>query len=427
MNKKLNLAVAGALLAFGASAAQAGIIIPAGDWTLDIGGNVNAFYTYTDSDDSDTGAITGGVASVAGTDDKQTNITTGLLPNYLSVSGKTRQNDLDVGFTISIQPGTSTNNSLIQTSPNNQENRQAFLTFGDKSWGTVKVGKDLGIFASDAILSDMTLLGVGAGAQLSGNTTTLGAIGTGYLYADWKAQISYWSPNWNGFSFALGVMQPWQAIGAGSPVNQTRSEPGFEGKVNYEWAGDFAGKVWAGFITQKVEDLVAGATGTPGTFVFDPTTGLGVAASAGTNVGDDRATGFDVGATVNVAGFALTGYYYDGEGLGTTGFLNLGYDATGEARDSNGGYVQAVYALPGVGTKIGLSYGISQLDETSADRAANLNLVEENKRWTLGVYHPLTKHLNLVAEYSNVKSESSGAGFDDNESDTLSAGAILFF
>ena len=26
-------------------------------------------------------------------------------------------------------------------------NRQAFLTFGDASWGSVKLGKDLGIFA----------------------------------------------------------------------------------------------------------------------------------------------------------------------------------------------------------------------------------------------------------------------------------------
>ena len=42
-------------------------------------------------------------------------------------------------------------------------NRQAFITFGDASWGSVKVGKDLGIFAGDAILSDMTLLGVGGG------------------------------------------------------------------------------------------------------------------------------------------------------------------------------------------------------------------------------------------------------------------------
>jgi hypothetical protein len=46
MNNKLKLAVAAALVA-GASSANAGIIIPAGDWTLDIGGVVNAYYTNT--------------------------------------------------------------------------------------------------------------------------------------------------------------------------------------------------------------------------------------------------------------------------------------------------------------------------------------------------------------------------------------------
>ena len=66
------------------------------------------------------------------------NITTGLLPNYLSVSGKTRQNDLDVGFTISINPGASTTTCWYSIG-SQQENRQAFLTFGDKSWGSIKV------------------------------------------------------------------------------------------------------------------------------------------------------------------------------------------------------------------------------------------------------------------------------------------------
>ena len=47
MNKKLSMAVAGAVMAFGASAANAGITIPAGDWTIDISGNVNAFYSHT--------------------------------------------------------------------------------------------------------------------------------------------------------------------------------------------------------------------------------------------------------------------------------------------------------------------------------------------------------------------------------------------
>ena len=74
------------------------------------------------------------------------------------------------------------------------KNRQAFLTFGDKSWGSVKVGKDLGIFGSTAILNDMTLLGVGSrsgthNGGAAGTTTTLGGIGTGYYMLTGKVKL----------------------------------------------------------------------------------------------------------------------------------------------------------------------------------------------------------------------------------------------
>ena len=409
MKTTIKLAVASALVA-AASSANAGIVIPAGDWTLDIGGNVNAFYSYN-SLESSANSAAGSRGSLVGAEnaageDNQTTITTGLLPSFLSVSGKTRQNDLDVGFTISIQPGINTANSLSSAG---QENRQSFLTFGDKSWGTIKLGRDLGIFASTAILSDMTLLGVGGAGTTRAGTTTLGGIGFGYLYADWKAQVSYASPNWNGFSFQAGLMQPWTANDFGSattPVtNISTSKPGFEAQATYEWAGDVSGKVWAGAIYQKAEDLTDGVT----------------------NFGDETARGFDVGATVNVAGFGLTGYYYDGKGIGTTGFLSNAFDAQGKRRDSDGGYVQATYTIPGVGTKLGLAYGVSNLDDTSVDRAANLDLVKRNERWTVGAYHPLTKHLNLVAEYNRTSAESHRAGVKDADNDNVSLGAILFF
>ena len=45
---------------------------------------------------------------------------------------------------------------------------------------------------------------------------------------------------------------------------------------------------------------------------------------------------------------------------------------------------------------------------------------------TVGAYHPLTKHLNLVAEYSNVEAEAHDT-ISDAESDIFSVGAILFF
>ncbi|MDI1360813.1 porin [Methylotenera sp.] len=407
MNNTIKLAVASALLA-AASNASAGIMIPAGDWTLDIGGVVNAYYTSTRVSGNQTVGYGGALftANAAGNSATSSNITTGLLPNYLTVSGKTRQNDLDVGFTISINPGASTTQAGIQSFNNGngarQENRQAFLTFGDASWGSIKLGKDLGIYASDAILNDMTLLGVGSGAGgLAGNDTTTGRIGTGYMYADWKSQIAYSSPNWNGFSFTAGVTQAWNAINVGGittagGTNTARggSAPAFEGKASYAWAGDFAGKVWVSGITQKMEGL------------------------------KDRGESADIGATVNVAGFGLTGYYYGGSGIGQTVQFNGGFDAAGNARDSEGYYVQATYTIPGVGTKLGASWGESKLDGNgAADTVLGSNTLTD-EMWVIGAYHPLTKHLNLVAEYSDVKSSLAAT---EGKAKTVSLGAILFF
>ena len=166
----------------------------------------------------------------------------------------------------------------------------------------------------------MTLLGVGSGAgSLAGNTTTLGRIGSGFMYADWKSQIAYSSPNWNGFSFTVGLTQGWDAstsvVTAKNPNAFSASRAGgqtaYEGKASYEWAGDVAGKVWVSGISQKVDNIL------------DLTSATGVS--------DDRATAWDIGANVNVAGFGLTGYYGNGDGIGQTIQLSQGFDAAGKS------------------------------------------------------------------------------------------------
>jgi predicted porin len=408
MNKNIKLAVAGAVLALSASA-NAGIIIPAGDWTLDIGGNVNTFVTNTRA--SGAATINGGYASFvgnanAGAEKNASNITTGLLPNYLSVSGTTRQNDLDVAFTISINPGSSTSQGGRQSAQ--QENRQAFMTFGDKSWGSIKLGKDLGVFAGTAILNDMTLLGVGSGAGglgNAGNTTTIGGIGTGYIYADWKAQAAYTSPNFNGFQFTLAATQGWNTIdNAGSTISlattgRSGSAPAAEGQISYSWTGATSGKLWSSGIVQKVNHNST-------TVALD----------------DDRAQAADIGANLNFGDFGLTGYAYKADGLGTTIQFMDAYSATGKQRKSDGGYVQATYVMPSK-TKIGLAYGISNLDRHSSD--SDTTLVKENERTTLGAYHPLTKHLNIVAEYNDARSQNQAGA--ENKARTISLGGILFF
>ena len=397
------MAVAGAVMAFGASAANAGITIPAGDWTIDIGGNVNAYYTHTKFS---------GAMDLA-EENKANTIQTGLLPSAFGVGGKTRQNDLDIAFQFTFFTGVDSGNQG-SLGGNSLNIRQAYLTFGDKSWGTIKAGRDLGIFGSDAILSDMTLLGVGIGAG-AGGSSTLGRIGSGYMYADWVGQISYWSPNWNGFSFGVGVREPWTNGASDNAFGGIRNDMGYEGKVTYEWAGDFAGKVWASAISQKHSSDTSATPATTDSYT---------------------SRGIDIGAKATVAGVGLVGYYYDGKGLSgspthlagltgsgliTNGALFFGNAAAGKT-DDKGGYVQATYALPGIGTKLGASYGISKSE-------SDTNGVEfENKSWIVGAYHPLTKSLNLVAEYTHNKLENLGyTSGADGKAKTLSLGAILFF
>jgi predicted porin len=414
MNNKIKLAVAGAVLS-AASVANAGIVIPAGDWTLDVNGNVNAFATWTNADKTKGTAPTGGIArteDVAGEDSTQS-INTGLLPAWLGFTGTTRQNDVDVSFTISFQPNVSDNATTGDAKT--PLNRQAFVTFGDKSWGTVKLGKDLGIFAGQAILNDMTLLGVGGyGSVASGDATSLGGIGTGYIYPAWKGQISYTTPNMNGFQATLAITNPNQVGGlfghnntfansasAGTALYQDRF--GLEGQVMYSWTGDIAGKVWASGASYDV-------TGHPD--------------NDNTATGNDdsyTASAWDIGAAITAGNLGVVGYYYDGDGAGTTTFGDLGAykDASAnkfKKRDSDGGYLQVTYVIP-TGTKLGVAYGVSNLDNRSGD--AEATLVEKNERWTVGAYHPLTKHLNLVAEYNKVESEGQSSA-NQTESDSMS-------
>lgn len=410
MNKKLGMAVAGAVMAFGASAANAGITIPAGDWTIDIGGNVNAYYTNTRYD----GDLDVDIDGAPGSENSNT-VSTGLLPAALGIGGKTRQNDLDIAFQFTFFTGvdsTDGNGSANVFGANgaggNSLNiRQAYMTFGDASWGSIKMGRDLGLFGSDAILSDMTLLGVGTGAGGNGNST-LGRIGSGYLYADWVGQIQYSSPNWNGFSFAVAARQPWG--------NTDNSDMGFDGKVAYEWTGDMAGKVWAGYLTQKADN---GGLG-DGTLV--DADGDPIAAHD-----EETARAWEIGGKISLAGFGLVGYYYDGKGLGVPAVASAnlplsGLLITASDLDVDGGYVQGTYTLPGIGTKLGLSWGKSNIDGESGQGDF------ENESWIVGAYHPLTKSLNLVAEYTDTDYEDIGlVSGADGGAKTIALGAILFF
>lgn len=417
MRKHLIVAALGAAVSLSIpTQSMAGINLTAGSWELEFSGNVNGFITSTDCDSNGNGVISGGLACGSnGVDRDLGNVRTGLLPSWFGFSAKTNANGLDTGITIGFQPGVDSNTGITGTSLdgglglNSANFRQVFLEFGKKDgWGSLKIGRDIGVFGSDAILNDMTLLGVGTISDLTGNggNTSLGRIGVGYLYADWKGQIQYTSPKISfgsgGLSFTGAIVDPWGMTNLtglshnAASAGQEGDTFGLEGKANLDWGGPVPGKAWVGFINQDVD-------------------------SAAFN---DTATGFDIGGKITVGGVIdLVGYYYSGEGIGTTDFLFDGFALNGNPRDSDGFYVQGVFTIPGPGTKLGLSYGESSLDLANGEAVSTL--VETNKSVVVGAYHPMTANLNLVLEYTQTEAEAHNG--NDAEESSIAAGAIFFF
>src|SRR5438876_2677597 len=327
--KEISLAVAAALALGSASAVHAEIGLKAGAWDLSFSGNVNGFATWNSWDSSAT-LVRGGLAcnNPPPGGGKEQAIESGLLPSALVFGAKSRQAGWDIGWTIGFYPGiTSSATGKHGIGSSTIDARQNFLTFGDKGWGTVKVGRDIGLFGSDAILADMTLLGVGSGggAFPTGNTT-LGRIGVGYIYTDWIPQISYSSPKSGGFQYSAGVFQGMDLFSfstlASSATLKQHEQPGLQAKGSYEWTGTVAGKAWVSALSQKAKSRGAPTDTAP----------------AGSSVSSQA---FDLGAKLNVADFEGVLYAYSGDGVGTTA---IGFDAPAvdgaslAKRKSKGGY-----------------------------------------------------------------------------------------
>jgi predicted porin len=412
------------------SQAVAGVDVEAGDWKIDFSGNINAFYVNADCDHGDNTAVVGGLAC---TGDNATSVRNGLLPSAFVFTVSTRQDNIDISATIGLYPGINSSAAAgvngaglpaaLQTP--GIDARQEFLTFGDVSWGTVKMGRDIGLFGKDAILDDMTLLGVGSsgGNEAPGNTS-LGRIGIGYIYTDWLPQITYTTPKLMGFTASVGLFTP---LDDGSYT--AHNSPQWQAGISYSF-GDpkadlFSGKAWLDGVTQDAGAPRCSAGYTIDSFCTTENILLGVRNHV-------HGTGVDGGVKVDVAGFEAVAYGYYGRGLGTTGLYVLATSDTGQLRESDGGYVQLTYKIDRL--KIGASYGISQLKLASDEETAfydpltgqsTSDLVHKNESGVFGLYYSLTKSLTLVGEFSDTEAKA----WNNNEAHEKDAivGGILFF
>lgn len=428
----VRFSIAAALAALCAPAAHA-VDVTAGDWKLSFDGNVNADYIYSNCESLDSAKTIGGGLTCTAPGDGQrssSSVSNGLLPAALSISAATTQAGYDIAVTFGLYPGISTNDggspNLGNTSSTRNtalgsaglDVRQVFLTFGNKEMGTVLAGRNIGLFGADAILNDMTLLGVGAGGSNAAPTnTSLGSIGYGYIYTDWLAQINYTTPDMNGVKVTVGIFDPVESLTDGTGPTPKVS-PGFHGKVAYK--SDYGLYLSASFLWEKQE--FQRGTG------FDPVTG-DLLLVPGQKVSYDG-TGFDFGGKYDIpGGIQVAAWLYYAKGLGTTGLFVNGADANplsagyGESRKSYGGLMQVTYKIPESNFKLGFNYGSSRLSR--ADNETNPTLVKLNDKFTLGVYDQLTPNLMLLAEGTSMWSRNQLG--DENKAWVANVGAFVSF
>ncbi|HVW68758.1 MAG TPA: hypothetical protein VHB68_07265 [Steroidobacteraceae bacterium] len=412
-HQRPSISVAVAALLSGAALAPAAhaIDVTAGDWKLSIDGNVNAHYIYSRCDTSPN-VIAGGLACTD-TDSSSSSVSNGLLPTALSISGATTQGAYDIGFTFGLYPGISTNDGgspNLQSTPGvvhtalgtaGLDVRQVFLTFGNKDMGTVMAGRNIGLFGADAILNDMTLLGVGAG---NGNyaapaNTSLGSIGLGYIYTDWLSQIDYTTPDLSGLKATIGIFDPLNTL---SQIPASKKAPGIHAKLAY-----------------TIGSLYLSTSG-----LFQQQRNTTTGANAVVTDGNYNSWAVDFGGKYDIAGFEVAGWYYVGKGVGTTGLFVNSDDGLGHPRDSNGYLAQVTYKF--MSTKFGLNYGQSVLDPAGDETGiARAELVEKNDKVTFGIYQDLTANLMLLAEFSRLESQNQAG--QKNTSRNVNFGAFLKF
>jgi hypothetical protein len=385
-------------------------------------------------------SVQGGLATVG--NHASNAIRGGLLPSSIQVGISTNQNGLDIGAYFGVYVGgNNIEPNIVNANGNGSpfglgtpgvDFRQVFGTIGTPWWGTVKIGRDIGIFASDAILNDLTLFGVGSPRNnLAPTNTTLGRIGVGYIYTDFIPQITYKSPTWGGFTFWVSAMTPMDELAfSGDPfsANMTGHDlPMGQAKIQYvgTWSPDVKLTLSSSGLVQKqqAECLNGNVNGgifstcLPNTFI----NGIPVM-NQNTSV---TAWAVDAFAMLDVWGFNFVAYGYTGKGVGTTGLFFDGVDIFGDRRNSKGGYLQAAYTFKGGWwlpnpLTVGASWGVSTLETAGTSNPFEIQqchlstidpvdfgcLVKHNESWIGFARYNLTDWVKIQAEYTSTVAEN---------------------
>ena len=369
--KLLPLAIAAAM---SAETMAAITLYDEADTSFSVDGLFNTYYVNSDTE-------TDGAE-----DSSQARVKMGFLPNYIGFNFSKKVDDLTVGGRSSFWVSTSDsdlnrNNETTDAGTDTLIDVRQFYATVDGSFGQVLLGKDFALFNRSNILGDEILLGYGQTITTGddGGNVSFGNIGTGYLYPFPNSQITYRSPDMNGFKVAVGLMDPTK-----SSANSEESSPRIEGEATYNFSNDnFSAKGWVGFMTQKSEDKVADT--------------------------EVKSSGTSYGLNVKFSGLSVTASGFKGEGVGAAG---LGHILTADDAEVDGMLLQASYSI---GSE---RFVISRGENEGGTTDGGNQLDMENQ--TLAWFHSVNSNLTLVVEHNKAET-------DTTETKTLALGAVVTF
>jgi hypothetical protein len=372
-------------------------------WSFTFSGNVNAFFTYEKPSSSGATATPGGLIPSGAGSIGATRLRTGLLPAFAVFDAKGKEGNTDLGVHFGFAPQINCAAGVHDCFGAQIDMRQVYLTVGG-SWGQILAGRELGLYGRQNILTDQTLFGVGAtggSAPGTGAGTTLGRIGFGYIYPNFKAQLTFSTPAGRPGQLSIGLFE------ASANGQFIKNEiPRLEAEGTYAFGSS---SVWVGGLVQSTKTV--GATSATAT-----------------------AWGGSGGFKFAQAGFGLVGSGYYGKGLGTTLMFN-GTGITGSGgtdggvlggndhlRKSYGFIGQVTYAPPSSKVTIAGSYGSSYFKNATAEAAFKT----ENTLISGGIYYQATKSLKVVGEGNYAWTKGLG-GAAKNKSFVPAFGFMLFF
>ena len=409
IKRKIAIAAVPAVMALASTSVDSKILLMSQEgWEVSFDGAANAFVMKNSvsdvpTDTAEGNRLAGGFKTfggVAGGND-DTSIVTGLLPN---VWGMTLKAPTANGLDVSARLGLYTHmNGGDNSLGNGQINLRETSGSVAGSFGTVLVGRSLGIHQSNAILNDMLLFGVGAAASANNSNTTLGRIGLGYLYTDFQPQISWTLPGMDAlggnFGAKIGIFDP-DTVAADTAAQSASDKhaPRVEAQITYNGGiGDLGINLWVDGSYQNTDRTDAEAAAHTNK-LRNP--GAATQASSADGDTDVDSAGVGFGTKLSYQGFAIvaSGFYGSAMGIrgqhstGTGAAANGALDDHGAERNSYGGYIQGTYDF-GQGTSAGYSYGGNCLRRTGRDM--NLYTPSDGSDAT-GVMNCQTMHSGMI-------------------------------